>query len=98
MNFYTIAIFAILAVVALAMPQRVIEKTTIIRNGPGFGGHGGFNNGPGRFGGPGQFNNGFNGGFNNGFNRGPGGNFGGPGFGGRGGPTTVIRETVIRPG
>ncbi|EGT59312.1 CBN-FIP-5 protein [Caenorhabditis brenneri] len=46
MNFYSFILLAVLAVAALAAPQRVIEKTTIIRNGPGFGGRPGFG-GPG---------------------------------------------------
>ncbi|CAS00397.1 Protein CBG27597 [Caenorhabditis briggsae] len=83
MNFYSVILLAVLAVAALAAPQRVIEKTTIIRNGgPGFGGRPGFggpgfNRGP-SFGGPG-------------FNR-------GPGFGGSVRGPTVIKQTIIRPG
>uniref|UniRef100_A0A1I7U0S7 Uncharacterized protein n=1 Tax=Caenorhabditis tropicalis TaxID=1561998 RepID=A0A1I7U0S7_9PELO len=88
MNFYSFFLLAVLAVAALAAPQRVIEKTTIIRGGnPGFSGNSGFGGRPG-FGGPG-------------FNRGPppppprfGGN---AGFGGRP-QTTVIKQTIIRPG
>uniref|UniRef100_A0A7E4ZTW3 Glycine-rich cell wall structural protein-like n=1 Tax=Panagrellus redivivus TaxID=6233 RepID=A0A7E4ZTW3_PANRE len=68
----------------------VVQKTIITQTrgggGPGFGGRGGgFNNGPG-FGGPG-------GGF--GGNRGGFGGPGGPGGFNRG-PTTIVRETVIR--
>ncbi|KAF1747091.1 hypothetical protein GCK72_023550 [Caenorhabditis remanei] len=84
MNFYSFFLLVVLAVAALAAPQRVIEKTTIIRGGgPGFGGRPGFGGG---------------------FNRGPPvppPRFGGPGFGGRpgfGGPTTIVKQTIIRPG
>ncbi|CAI2356378.1 unnamed protein product [Caenorhabditis sp. 36 PRJEB53466] len=37
MNFYSFFLLAVLAVFAMAAPQRVIEKTTIIRGGPSFG-------------------------------------------------------------
>ncbi|CAB3399843.1 unnamed protein product [Caenorhabditis bovis] len=97
MNFYTVCVLAILAVAVMAAPQHIIEKTTIIRGGGGFGGRGGFGGGPGQFGprggGPGF---GGRGGFG-GPGYGPG--FGGPRYGPGGfgrGPTTIIKETVVR--
>uniref|UniRef100_A0A8R1DV00 Uncharacterized protein n=1 Tax=Caenorhabditis japonica TaxID=281687 RepID=A0A8R1DV00_CAEJA len=97
MNSYTIIFLLGLIAVSLCYPQAVIKKTTIIESGPGGRGYGG----PGQFGrggpsyGPGGGYGG-RGGFG-GPSYGPGSGFGNGGFGGGPrGPTTIIKETVIR--